>query len=170
MSDAEEDTFESVNPYAPSQQPPMGQQPFESDVASRRLGTAYWFTFACLLVGLAVLTPWLPGLTIPAMIALILAAIRVPIIQKRVLLREPHKRLPYSLVMLLTSAGIVLMIEAAAAATFMAICIPGGFLLFTVAGAGGNEGLIIASLFGGSILAAMVVFFFIYNLSLKLPF
>ena len=146
------------NPYAPTAQGPT------LDVSQALyLPMAYWVLLLLALVGLTLLSFPAPGLGIPALLALVSAAVRVPLLQRR-LANIPTSQPANPIGMLLTSWIFSLLIGAASLVAFCVICLPAGFLAMSVNG----QGLGISTVFAISGLCALGVYVFLFRLSLKM--
>ncbi len=150
-------TESQPNPFAP----PSGG--LQTQSAARGFSTRYWICLACILPILGLLCFAAPGLGIPAMCAMVAAAIRVPLMTHWV---ESSVSPPQAALLLLSSWFISLFIGAASFVAFCTICIPSGFLLFSLDSQGGFAPL----LFGGSGIVALLVFVYLFRWSLQLPF
>lgn len=116
---------------------------------------------------------WYPFTGIPGIIALVSAAIRVPLLQRRHA-ELPAVPRPQPLWLLLSSWFFCMAFGAASCIAFCAVCIPGGFLVLTVAGNGlptngpfgiGIFGTIVLGLSG---LTALASYIFLIRLSLSM--
>lgn len=163
-TDRSDDALEhGINPYATA-------EPVEREAPARarvELPAVYWIAIvAALAIFVLACFVW-DGLPLPAVLALLAAAVRVPLLQLRLTRTRPLKELPSPLLLLLTSWSFMLVSIFAAAIAFVAICLPAGIITWNMAGSGGDGSVgIILVLSGGVGLAAFVALFFY---SLRLP-
>ncbi len=146
------------NPYAPTATAPTVGTKLSLD-----LPLVYWIVLLVALAGFAMLSYVAPGLGVPAVVALVSAAIRVPLLQRRLPTMSTVDR-PNPLVMLLTSWGFSLLIGAASLIAFCVICVPAGILAFSIDGAG----IAVPIVFGLSGLIALIVYVWLFWLSLNM--
>lgn len=146
------------NPYAPTAEGPA----LEVSQALY-LPMAYWTLLLLAFIGLTSLSFPAPGLGIPALLALVSAAVRVPLLQRR-LASIPASQPAHPIGMLLTSWVFSLLIGAASLVAFCVICVPAGFLALSVNG----QGFGISMVAGISGLCALGVYVFLFRLSLKM--
>jgi hypothetical protein len=108
----------------------------------------------------------LPGLGVPATIALVAATIRVPLLQVRLSRQAPERPLPKPLLLLISSWALMLAAGFASCVAFCAICIPTGFAIFATNMDGNDAGFL---LFGLSGLVGIGAFLLLFVWSLRLP-
>ncbi len=145
------------NPYAPTV-----AQPTAKAAQSVDLPPAYWAVLLVAFGGFALLSYLAVGLGVPALFALLSAAIRVPLLQ----LRSPTTSIadrPSPLIMLLTSWGLSLIGGVASVIAFCATCLPLGFLAAVA-----DQRLGMLLVIGLSVLVAGVIYILLFRLSLRL--
>ena len=148
--------------------------PFEATVvesASDARGTAnlpanFWAAVIIAAILFGGLCPFVPGIGVPGLIALIPAVIRVPLVQKRLSIRKPEHVQPSPLIMLLASWVFTLIMGFAAFIAFCIVCFPAGLLLFS---AGQEEAMLVYGVFTLCGLIGLAVFLFLFTVSLRLP-
>ena len=146
------------NPYAPTASATTAQTAYSMD-----LPLAYWVALLVAFGSFTLLSFVAPGLGVPAVFALISAAIRVPLLQRRLPTMSTVDR-PNPLVMLLTSWGFSLVIGAASLVAFCVVCVPMGFFAIAVDG----EGYAIPIVFGLCVLIALFVYVLLFRMSLRM--
>lgn len=149
---------EFENPYAPTTAAPTAQTAQSLD-----LPPTYWVVLIAAFGGFAILSYVATGLGVPAIFALISAAIRVPLLQRRLPTMSTIDR-PNPLVMLLTSWGFSLVIGAASLVAFCVICVPMGFLALAADGKGNAIPIVI----GLSGFITLFVYVLLFRMSLKM--
>lgn len=148
------------NPYAPSVVEPIAE--LASGVPL--LPGNYWVALAVVYPLTLLLCAVLPGWGIPALIALVSATIRVPMMRARP--RPPGMGpLPRPVWLLLISWVFCGMFGIAAFTAFCVVCFPLGLMTFSIYDA---RGMSIPVVFGFSGLIGLLVYLFLFRLSLRL--
>ncbi len=155
------------NPFGPTL-----VEPLESSIPSTiDLPAKYWVALAIAFLVFLGLCFIVPGFGVPGVLALIAAAIRVPLVQRRQAINLAHLPSPQPLALLLTSWIFSLVFGVTSCIAFCIICIPSGFLVLAVSpnsfqgGGNGGENLIPIVLgISGFIALACYVMLFIWSL------
>ncbi len=148
------------NPYTPGRIDPVQLE----GAALEKLPVKYWTVLAVAFPTILAVCYFVPGIGIPALIALVSAIIRVPLMRGRPrTLNAPV--LPRPLSLLFSSWIFCLLFQIAATAVFCVICMPLGFLAVSI-----NEGvgMSLPIVFGLSGVIAIVAYAFLVRLSLKM--
>ena len=160
-----QDSQGQVNPFAPTAIGAEGLQAGATGTID--LPAPFWAVLGLAFLGFVGLTfLGAAGLGIPALLALSAAAVRVPLLQRRLTRNRAAIRVPSPLMLLLTSWAIMLGIGFASCIAFCAICLPSGYVAFSMQS---NEDLLIPFVFGFSGLAGLAAFATLFYWSLKLP-
>lgn len=151
------------NPYSPSHIEPLGNTSGEQGP----LTIAYWGALAFLIPIATALCIYAPGIGIPTAIALVSAAIRVPLMRARP--RAPTTAsLPQPLILLLTSSLFCLIFQIAATSVFCIVCFPLGLMTLSLMASGNDTPIFFV--FGLSGLIALAAYLFLFRLSLRMSF
>lgn len=151
-----------VNPYAPTTTDPA---PAAFNRGETFLPMQYWASVGMCLLIFGVLAFLAPGLGVPALLALIAAAVRVPLLQRRLSRTRQLSSLPQPLLLLLTSWGLMLAAGFASIIAFCMICIPSGIAVFSI---DSRADAMIGVVFGVSGLVGLAAFVFLFRLSLRM--
>lgn len=151
------------NPYSPSHIEPASK----TTVELGKLPITYWAVLAFLFPIAAALCAYAPGIGIPTAVALVSAAIRVPLMRARPR-TQSTTGLPQPLILLLTSSVFCLMFEIAATSVFCIVCFPLGLMTFSMIGSGNDSPIFVV--FGLSGLIALLAYLFLFRLSLRMSF
>jgi len=150
-----------VNPFEATVTPSL-----PSEKGGVNLPAVFWIVVIGAGIVLGAMCPYLPGIGVPGLAALVPAVIRVPLVQRRLSISRPERILPSPVVMLFASWVFTLIMGFAALISFFAICLPAGIFMF----AGGEEELIwVYAVFTISGLIGFAVFLFLFFVSLRLP-
>lgn len=152
---------EPVNPFAATVVELGNDEAYGGSIPAR-----YWVVLIAAFVFFGGASYFLPGIGIPSVVALIAAAIRVPLLQRRLHARKPGRQQPPALSLLLTSWIFMLMTGFASLIAFAIVCLPAGFLVFSTSG---EDGAMIILLFSICGLIGFAVFVFLFYASLRLP-
>lgn len=155
---------EEDNPFAPSSFVDEGTP---SPNCGIYLPASFWAAFVIALVVFVGATYFFYGLGIPAIVAIIAAAIRVPIMQNQFAKSQVPRRPLAPVVMLLISWCFMLLACFAALFAFVVVCVP--VSIFSYSGSNGSGDSVIFTVFGASGLVASGCFLFLFYLSTKLP-
>lgn len=150
-----------ANPFAPS----TSLESSISETGRINLPLYYWVTLVMSLVVLILLAYWSEGMLLPGIVAIVAAAVRVPLLQRRQSVRWPQRSQPNPVVFLLSSWAFMLLNCFASSIAFLAICFPLGLFLFSTQ-ADDSAAVI---LIGLSSLAGLSAFVLIFIISLRLP-
>ena len=150
------------NPYAPSASLEVAES---TTVSHLPLSPGYWITVVLVLVLFVVIAFLSSGMSLPFIVAMVFAAIRVPLLRRKLKQREPTRTLPNEYGSLGISFLFVLFSGFASFVSFAVVCVP-GTLIFAATGLDEMSFLIGIAL--GS-LAALFVFGILFFLSLKFP-
>lgn len=150
------------NPFAPTQsyQLPPGR-------GSVHLPPAYWIMALVAMVVFIVVSFLFSGVGVPPIIALVLALIRVPLVQKRLSRIAPEKSQVAPIWMLLVSWCFMLLCLFGALLAFVVVCLPTSIFAFATGPGSGDETFILV--IGLSSFVALAAYGFLFYLSLKLP-
>lgn len=152
---------EPVNPFAATVVQPYSDEAYGGSIPAR-----YWVVLIAAFVLFGGGSYFLPGLGIPSFVALIAAAIRVPLLQRRLHARKPGRQQPPALSLLLTSWIFMLMTGFASLIAFAIVCLPAGLLMFSASGEDEAMIILVFSICG---LIGFAVFVFLFYASLRLP-
>lgn len=150
---------EESNPYAPAHIEREESIPHQVT----RLPGIYWATLAAVFPLTALACYVVPGVGIPAAIALVSAVIRVPLMRARPR-AATMRAIPQPLVLLLTSWIFCLIFGFAAVCSFCIICFPLGLMSFGL----GGQGAAIPMVFGVSGIIGLLVYLYLFRLSLRM--
>ncbi len=153
-----------VNPYAiPASEAAATQFAGIESVARTELTLAFWLTLIAIMISFCVLIvagyppAWLGPLV------LLPAAIRVPLVQRKLSRLNPRRTLPNPVAMLFTSLVFVAVFGAACSVAFVAICIPTTIVFSDL----NSQAIYITTTI--SALAALAMFVLLYIGSLRFP-
>lgn len=152
------------NPFAPSS---FADESVQSQGSGINLPVVYWLVLIAAMVIFIAVTVASDGLALPAVVALVAAAVRVPVMQMRLSRRNPTHRPLSPIVMLLVSWCFMLVALFAALIAFMVICVPSA--IFSYSGSSSTGDNAIAFVFGVSGMVSLGCFVFLFYLSTKLP-
>jgi hypothetical protein len=156
---------DDVNPFAPSA---VAAEEVDIAVAGTiHLPAEFWAVLAVAFIAFTGLTfVGSFGLGIPALLALSAAAVRVPLLQRRLTRGRVSGHIPSPIMLLLTSWAIMLATGFASCIAFCAICLPSGYVAIAI---DSTESFLVPMVFGFSGLAGLAAFIFLFYWSLRLP-
>ncbi|MEM8733045.1 MAG: hypothetical protein AAGG44_02410 [Planctomycetota bacterium] len=171
-ADSNEDRLASDLPSSTDPNPfaPVTVTSTESTLhpSASRLTGAYWVAWGVMCVASVALIFVMPFWGIALLAATIMSGIRVPLLFRRLARRAPTAPAKSSIVVLFTSMLLNLAMGGASLVTFVVICLPVGFVSFTLFEKTTAESSILSAVFGGSALVALIVYFVLFRLSLRL--
>jgi hypothetical protein len=128
----------------------------------------FWaLSLTCL--GAAVgLTLFAPQLGLPFIAVTVAAPIRVVLFRRTRRCDDSHEEIPSSLKLLGSSLLLVFAMGFATCIAFVMVCLPTGFITFSLLGQNVYEGWLVGMVFGVSALLAFIVFLWLFRLSLHL--
>lgn len=162
-NDSDSSTTEQIdNPFAPSAQ---FTETIQQGSPRVDLPPVFWIVLVLAALFFAFVTYTSQGFTLPGLVAILAASVRVPLVQRRQTRTRAGVQLPHSLLMLLASWAICFMGILASGIAFVAICIPTSILLMS--GSGSDQGMMVA--IGLSGFLAIAAFLLLFIVSLRLP-
>ena len=156
------------NPFAPVA---AQSGEFTKQAVGPRLSTEFWLVLVVLLVASGVLIFASPFWGVALLVSSVMSGIRVPLLLRRFARMDlgVGSAQPVNCVLLLfTSMLLNLAMGGASLVTFVVICLPAGFISFSLFETKTSEASLLSAVFGGSALIALVVYFFLFRLSLRL--
>lgn len=151
-----------LNPFAPS----SVDEELNARVGRVSLPPNYWAVLAVALLLFVAFTYFQPLLGVPAIAALIAAAIRVPLLQRRRWSPGGSSVLASPIPLLATSWVFSLMMGFASMIAFCIVCIPTGMVVFSV---GNDSSTSMTVVFGVSAAVGLFAFIGMFVLSLRMP-
>lgn len=116
------------NPYAPTQ----SHASFSETTPRTSLSAPFWLALAGLSLVCLVSAVAIPGIGIVLLLAIVPAAIRVPLVQRRITSRGEAVPVPNGARLLATSWGLMLAFSFTSLVAFFMSCFPAGYLLNNV--------------------------------------
>lgn len=162
-SDSRLTLSDAVNPYAPSQ---CGDSSLRI-APSVKLSFGFWGLLAALGLGCLVLAVAIPGVGIVLLLTFVPAAVRVPLVLRRVEARNLETRIPEAKKLLISSWGLMIAFIIASSVAFIGTCISIGMVVIEVFQTGDwvvNSPILL----GFSGLIASAVFLGLFILSLRI--
>ncbi len=150
------------NPFAPVRNVP----PDQTGRLTVVLPVPYWVVLVAAFVAFGTLTFFRVELGVPALLALVATAIRVPLLLRRLAVARSAAELPNPMLLIATSWALMLAIGVASIVAFVVICVPAGALTLSVSS---EESVGFFIVLGISGLIGLAVFVLLFFLTLRFP-
>lgn len=158
---------EQTNPYTPAANLDTLEAVSEP-LGFRPLSWQYVTVLVALILTLAFLCAFVAGLAVPALLSVIVGAVRVPIMRRKLAVKYPAVSLPNEFTQLAVSSVFAFIGGIVSIVAFMVVCVPGAVVLNTISTSGSGADIGIFVLMGLSVIIAIVSFVGLFLMSLKL--
>ncbi len=149
-----------ANPFAPS----SAGIATEHTSSKAKLGSTFWITFVTILLVCVVAALLGYPLALGGALSILVAAIRVPLLQRRHARLQGHGNLPNSTALLFSSWALMIVFVVVSSIAFAVVCVPTALISFS----SNASGLTFPLTCGG--MASLISFCTMFVVSLRLPF